>query len=102
MAALPISNILGSPISGWLLGIHWLRLQGWRWLFILEGIPAVILGVITLVYLTDWPHQARWLPHDECQWITSELEREKRAKEKAYRASVWQTLGERRIVQLRR
>ncbi|HEV2964201.1 MAG TPA: MFS transporter [Candidatus Angelobacter sp.] len=100
MAALPISNMVGSPISGWLLGINWLRLQGWRWLFIFEGIPAVMLGVITLLYLTDWPHQAKWLPDDERQWITSELEREKRAKQKAHRSSVWQTLRERRVILL--
>ncbi|HEV2987292.1 MAG TPA: MFS transporter, partial [Candidatus Angelobacter sp.] len=72
LAALPVSNMIGSPISGLLLGINWLHLQGWRWLFILEGVPAAVLGVITLVYLTDWPHQAKWMPDDERQWITSE------------------------------
>src|SRR5271170_5570200 len=43
MAAIPVSNILGSPVAGWLLGRHWLHLEGWRWLFILEGVPAVAL-----------------------------------------------------------
>jgi ACS family tartrate transporter-like MFS transporter len=80
MAAIPIANIFGSPISGLLLGIHWLGLAGWRWLFILEGIPAIVMGIVTLFYLTDWPHQAKWLPDDERNWITSELEQEKREK----------------------
>jgi D-galactonate transporter len=100
MAAQPVSNIIGSPISGLLLGIHWLGKAGWRWLFILEGIPAVVLGVVTLVYLTDWPHQAKWLAEDERKWITSELEREKLEKQETHPRRVWQALGERRVVLL--
>ncbi|HYR75842.1 MAG TPA: MFS transporter [Pyrinomonadaceae bacterium] len=80
MAAIPISNILGSPLSGVLLGINWLGLRGWSWLFILEGVPAVIFGVVTIFYLTDRPKQAHWLPDDERDWITAELENEKKAK----------------------
>ena len=82
MAAIPISNIIGSPVSGLLLGIHWMNLSGWRWLFIIEGAPAILFGVITIFYLTDRPHQARWLPNDERKWILSELEAEKKVKEK--------------------
>jgi len=100
MAAQPISNMIGAPISGLLLGIHWLGLPGWRWLFIMEGIPAAILGVVTLVYLTDWPHQAKWLPDAEREWITAELEKEKRARQEAHPYGVWRTLGQRRVVLL--
>src|SRR5260370_6209346 len=81
MAAQSISNIIGSPISGLLLGINWLGLAGWRWLFILEGIPAVLFGIVTIFYLTDWPHQAGWLFQDEKQLISREVEREKQTKE---------------------
>jgi ACS family tartrate transporter-like MFS transporter len=98
-AAQPISNMIGAPLSGLLLGIHWLGLPGWRWLFILEGIPAVILGVVTLAYLTDWPHQARWLPEAERQWITTELEKEKRARQQAHHGG-WRALGQPRLVLL--
>src|SRR5262249_36418059 len=56
MAAQPVSNIIGSPMSGLLLGLNWLGLSGWRWLFIIEGLPAVIFGVITIFFLTDRPH----------------------------------------------
>src|SRR2546426_10852577 len=76
-AANPLSYVIGSPLAGLLLGISWFGLRGWRWLFIIEGIPAVLLGVITIFYLTDWPRQADWLPADEKLWITTELEREK-------------------------
>jgi D-galactonate transporter len=80
MAAIPLSSIVGSPLAGRILGIHWFGLAGWRWLFILEGIPAVVLGVVTLFFLTDWPHQASWLNSDERQWIARELERESQAR----------------------
>src|SRR6202011_6050508 len=65
MAAIPISQMLGAPISGALMKIHWLGYSGWRWLLILEGVPAVILGVVTLFYLTDRPIDALWLPDEE-------------------------------------
>src|SRR5438128_5501707 len=80
MAAIPISNIIGSPVSGLILGVHWFSLEGWRWLFIIEAAPAIIFGVVTLFYLTDWPHKADWLAADEREWITTELEKEKQLK----------------------
>jgi MFS transporter, ACS family, tartrate transporter len=84
MIALPITSILGSPVSGWLLDhVHWLGLSGWRWVFILEGLPAILFGIATIFYLTDWPRQAEWLPADERQWIERELEYEKQAKKAA-------------------
>jgi len=74
MAAIPLSNFFGSPLAGLLLRLHWFGLPGWRWLFLLEGIPAILLGVVVLFLLTDYPRQARWLPADECAYITSELQ----------------------------
>jgi len=100
VAAQPIANMVGSPISGLLLGIHWFGLAAWRWLFILEGLPAVILGVVTFFYLTDWPHQAKWLPDEEREWITSELEQERGAKQAAQLMSAWQALRQREVLQL--
>src|SRR6266850_1600363 len=79
-AANPLSYVIGSPLAGLLLGLSWLGMRGWRWLFIIEGIPAVVFGVITIFYLTDWPEQARWLPEDERSWITEQLRQEKEAK----------------------
>jgi sugar phosphate permease len=99
-AAQPLANMIGAPFSGLLLGVHWLGLPGWRWLFILEGIPAVILGVVTFFYLTDWPHQAGWLPDAERQWITAELEKEKYARQAAQPHSVWKTLTQPKLLLL--
>ena len=73
MAAIPVSKTIASPISAALLQVHWLGLAGWRWLLILEGVPAVIFGVITWLYLTDRPLQARWLAVEQRQWLSAEI-----------------------------
>ncbi len=80
MTAIPISSVAGGLIAGVLLNLHWLGLSGWRWLLILEGLPAVVCGVATLFYLTDRPADARWLSGPEKTWIAGELEREASAK----------------------
>ncbi len=100
MAAIPVANVLGAPLAGWLLGVHWLGIPGWRWLFILEGIPAVLLGIITLFYLTDWPHQAGWLAADEQEWIAGEIQREKAAKSAVRQWTVRQALCKREVIVL--
>jgi len=81
-AAVPAASLIGSPVAGWLLGVHWWSLAGWRWLFILEGIPAIVLGVITVFYLTDRPVQVGWLPSDERDWLVNQLQAELQAKKK--------------------
>jgi ACS family tartrate transporter-like MFS transporter len=80
MAAIPVSNMIGAPISGLLLRLDWLGLAGWRWLLILEGIPALVGGIVTLFYLTDWPADAHWLAPEEREWISSALARESHEK----------------------
>ena len=100
MTAIPVANILGSPLAGWLLGVHWFGIPGWRWLFIVEGIPAVVFGIVTLFYLTDWPSQAGWLSAAERDWISSELEKEKLAKQAVRSYSVWEALRKREVIQL--
>ena len=77
MAAIPFSEIVGAPISGLLMRVHWLGWAGWRWMLLLEGIPAVIGGIACLFYLTDYPKDARWLPQDERDWISGELENQR-------------------------
>ena len=86
-AANPLSYVIGSPLAGILLGLSWLGLRGWRWLFIIEGIPAIIFGFITIWYLTDRPEQARWLPEEEKGWILNELKSEREAKQRPYSVS---------------
>jgi len=90
MIGLPVATFIGVPISRAIMeNINWGGLEGWRWVFILEGIPSVIFGIITLFYLTDWPHDAKWLPDDEKQWIIGELERERREKLAAEKDHIW-------------
>jgi len=79
-AAIPVSNVLGAPLSGLILERHWAGLAGWRWLFILEGAPAIVLGIVTLFVLTDRPSAAAWLPEDERAWLVARLDEEGRAR----------------------
>jgi sugar phosphate permease len=90
MAAIPIGFMIGGPIAGAILGVHWLGITGWRWLFLLEGLPAVVLGIGALFVLPDWPNEARWLRPDERDWITDRLAEERRAKAHAERMTTWQ------------
>src|SRR6201985_2358267 len=97
MLAIPISSIIGSPISGLLLGVTGWGLAGWQWLFILEALPSVIVGIGVLVYLTDLPRQARWLQPDEIAWLENVQATEKRNKEKVEHLSMGQALTDPRI-----
>src|SRR5580658_2498217 len=99
-AANPAASLIGSPLAGWLLGVHWRLLAGWRWLFILEGIPAVVIGIVTVFYLTDRPAQARWLPSDERDWLVSELQAELDAKKTVANYSMLRAFCDRRILRL--
>jgi ACS family tartrate transporter-like MFS transporter len=80
MTASPVAAVLGNPISGavmqYLDGAG--GLAGWQWLFLLEGVPAVLLGVATWFYLTDRPEQARWLTPAERDWLVARLSAEAR------------------------
>jgi MFS transporter, ACS family, tartrate transporter len=100
MIAIPVANIIGSPLGGWLLGVHWFGLQGWRWLFIVEGIPAIVFGAITVFYLTDWPREARWLPPEEREWIIAELEQEAQAKKATRSYKILEALRQPTVIQL--
>jgi ACS family tartrate transporter-like MFS transporter len=99
-AAVPTSTLIGSPIAGWVLGVRWWQLAGWRWLFILEGTPAILLGIITVFYLTDWPSQARWLRQAERDWLVGELQTELQAKKRFRDFTIMQAFCDRRILLL--
>jgi ACS family tartrate transporter-like MFS transporter len=80
MAAAPISTALGSPISGALLEMQGiLGLHGWQWLFLIEAVPAIILGTVVLFYMTDRPEQAVWLAEDERAWLTTAMRDDRQA-----------------------
>lgn len=90
MAAIPLSFIVGSPLAGWILGHPWFGVDGWRWLFILEGMPAILLGTVAFFYLTDWPRDAAWLASEQRRWIERKLEEEKPVNPR--KITAWQAL----------
>jgi ACS family tartrate transporter-like MFS transporter len=98
MGAIPLSFVIGSPLAGWILGHTWHGLEGWRWLFVLEGMPAILLGTGAFFLLTDWPSEATWLASEQRQWIEEKLQQEKPVRGQAITA--WQALRSRTIMLL--
>ncbi|MFO0891988.1 MAG: MFS transporter [Isosphaeraceae bacterium] len=103
----PIAQIIGPPISSWLMGIgvgsnpRLLGLVGWQWVYIFWGIPAVILGFVVLRMLTDWPREAAWLTEEEREALQAELDREKEEHQaSAGHMSVMQALGHPKVLAL--
>ena len=97
--AIPVSGFLGSPISAALLGLDgWLGIRGWQWMFIIEGIPAVLLGLLCLMVLTDRPAQARWLPADEREWLQQHLDGDGQVRSRRVEGSLWQVLWSRDVL----
>src|SRR3954468_11863750 len=87
--AVPLSTVIGAPVSGLLLGLDGtFGLKGWQWLFILEATPALVLSLVVLLYLTDRPTGAAWLQADEREWLIDRLARERRHRESVRRYSV--------------
>lgn len=100
MAAAPLATAIGSPISGALLEMHGLwGLAGWQWMFIIEAIPALILGVVVLFYLTDRPEKANWLSAEERSWLVKTMAQEQAGKPKASH-SIWAGLADVRVLAL--
>jgi len=92
MLANPISGIVGSPISGTLLGIRGAGLSGWQWMFLMEGVPAIFLGVLVLWVLSDRPQDATWLKGEERAWLLEKLAGEQQAESNLKQGSFWQVL----------
>ena len=93
LIAQPISQAVGLPLSRIILeNVDWCGLAGWRWVFILEGVPSIVLGITTLFFLTDWPRQAAWLEGKQREWLIGEIDRERATKEAAGRGRGWSAL----------
>jgi MFS transporter, ACS family, tartrate transporter len=99
MMTQPLSIVVGTPLSRWILEtVHWHGLHGWRWVFILEGIPSLLCGILALYCLPDRPSEARWLKDEERNWLMGELKKETDQKAAAGRTHIlaafrhWQTL----------
>jgi MFS transporter, ACS family, tartrate transporter len=101
MAAIPLSTVIGAPISGVLLYLHGgLGLAGWQWLFIIEAVPAIILAGVVFFYLTDRPADAAWLAPDERTWLAERLALEQRQRQAVHDYSVMQALVNPRVLGL--
>ncbi|MGI4776751.1 MAG: MFS transporter [Janthinobacterium lividum] len=101
MFAIPISTVIGSPISGLILNMDGMGgMHGWQWLFILEAAPAVLLTFVVLYYLPDGPKDARWLSTEERDWLQQTLASERRNRESINNISWKQTLFDWRVIAL--
>lgn len=101
MAAAPISTALGSPVSASLLQMHGIwGFAGWQWLFIIEAIPALLLGIVVLIYMTDRPEKAKWLADDERAWLVDEMNAERAGKAAHASHSIWRGLADLRVLAL--
>jgi MFS transporter, ACS family, tartrate transporter len=99
--AVPVSTVIGAPISGLLLGLDgMMSLRGWQWLFILEGIPSVLLGIVTWFYLTDRPEKADWLTAEQKAWLKARLDSEIATKQAAQHLTLGEALSSPKVITL--
>jgi sugar phosphate permease len=101
MFAIPISTVIGAPISGLILNLEGVYgLHGWQWMFIIEAVPALIMAFVVWFYLTDRPVEARWLAAEESGWLQTRLEAERRNREALVHLSWLRSLRDSRVIAL--
>lgn len=100
MLAAVFSFVIGSPLSGLLLAHPLFGMQGWQWLFVVEGVPSLVLAVVVFCVLPDGPQQARWLAPEECEWLRGQLDRERAEAGEGGHSSLKAVLGDRRVLVL--
>src|ERR1700749_1998935 len=99
--AVPVSTVIGAPISGLLLGLDGaMGLKGWQWLFIFEGVPSVLLGIVTWFYLTDRPAKADWLTAEQKAWLKARLNSEIATKQAAQHLTLGEALSSPKVITL--
>jgi D-galactonate transporter len=99
--AVPISTVIGAPISGLILGLDGVMgLKGWQWLFVLEGIPSVLLGIVTWFYLTDRPEKASWLSGEQKAWLSEQLNKEIAVKQAVQHFTLREALSSPKVLAL--
>ncbi|HEY3426628.1 MAG TPA: MFS transporter [Negativicutes bacterium] len=98
MCGQALANIVTGPVSAWIMdNVMWLGMPGWRWLFILEGAPAIILGITTLFIMVDRPEKAKFLSTEEKTWLVDKLKKEHEAKANKVPANKWKVFKESRV-----
>ncbi len=99
--AVPVSTLIGAPVSGLLLGLDGVMgFKGWQWLFIIEGVPSVLLGIITWFYLTDKPEHADWLSAEQKAWLAAKLNAEIAAKQAVKHPTLGEALSSPKVITL--
>jgi ACS family tartrate transporter-like MFS transporter len=89
MLGIPLSGVIGNPLGGAILELNgWLGLAGWQWLFLIEGVPAVLLGFVVLGFLTEKPEQAHWLAPEQRDWLARTMRAEQQATEQRHRVDL--------------
>ncbi|GAA1619804.1 MULTISPECIES: MFS transporter [Brevibacterium] len=100
MLAIPLSSVVGSPLSSWLISSGNALFEdfaGWRFMFIIEGVPAIILGIVCLFYLTDRPRDAQWLEPEEREWLQARMDSEENSKAETFHYPVRRSLLQPRV-----
>lgn len=101
MASVPLATVIGGPVSGALLELHgWLGFAGWQWLFVIQGLPAVVLGVLALKLLVETPREAGWLSEREKRALSQALEAEAKETGETGYAELGQALTRPRVLAL--
>jgi MFS transporter, ACS family, tartrate transporter len=100
LTSLQVSGIIGAPLAGWLIGFSVFGFEGWQALFLIEAVPALLLGAIVVFWMPDWPRAARWLTAEERDFLTAQYENELAAKTAARRYTVVQALRDREVLKL--
>ena len=100
LTSLQVSAIIGAPLAGWLVGVPVFGLEGWRVLFVIEAVPAVLFGFVVMIWMADRPRDARWLTEAERQFLTEQYEREVAAKAAVRQYTVWEALKDREVLKL--
>lgn len=99
VTAIPIAQVIGARLSGWIQeNVHWFDMPGWRWVLILEGLPAVIMGFVTIYYFTDHPRHAKWLSDQEREWLETTLAAEKAEFASTEKISIWKAMGNKNVL----
>lgn len=101
MSAIPLAGLIGSPALGLLLQLDGLYgFAGWQWMFIIEALPAILLSIVVLTYLTDMPSRATWLEPQQKAWLNERLQREAYTRLKRYKPSVVRAILDPKILLL--
>ena len=101
MFAIPISTVIGAPISGFILNLDGVGgLHGWQWMFLIEAAPAILMTLAVLYYLTDRPKDAHWLEPQESQWLQDRLDAERANRERHGHLSWFQSMLDARVIAL--